>query len=683
MRMRPTQLMLLHLARDIEDEHLEELMISTGAPAGVMEKYRYDAIGYLVHLRRKSTLLEFLDCLKRAFSTIQLVTMRKTVERHEQECQEDDLTNNHTGEEFAPVCWDSKVTDEFNRTTFIMGRYIERKYIEIMKEVSPISDECKSRIKKFTDLCLKLKQCGCISEYNVDFLKQLLEELKLVQTLNMLVEYESNNPAPPPSNRAPRNQLRRQAGVERPGPSSSSGRYGTSNSLPDSFSSGGSSSASFHTARSDISDPGTSSGCGTPNSTGYFTAQSRASWCGSGNQRLLAKSLSLPASSLRSRYGEMLGIPPTDPTYPGGTTLTMSPSPTPFQFPVPPETPPPPHAPLLPQEPHPHHALHVQLPPQVSLAPMSSASGAGMGPSAPPEPILGQAAHHAPGDQVLGINVSSNVYDAQNVLSSYRGHQNNPGTSSSSQNSASQSASSLESFDSEARHQRPQSVQGNRQHTGSHGNAGYHGNGTQPPHFPGQGGSGEQSSCSYNRGGDNWQSPIPRHNTGTRHYVCPGLHQNEALPARQPSLGTSNNANSAERISACNGNSPLHPGSNDLGSSPNSSLRSSEIAGMESRSLGALTMSESGNLVLHPSNTSEHASGLLPSGFSASRLYPVLPVATGAANDKSRKRSLPTEDFFEVVKKIKVEDHVSPNNDSEEEEPFSTPPSTPPERAKS
>jgi len=680
--------MILRLARDVGDD-LKEVMVNTGAQSGVVEKFSYDAIGYFVYLRRKSpNLFSFLDSLKRAFSAIELETLRKIVEAHEGECQEDDMTNNCIGEECAPSCSDSEVMLEFSRITFQMGQCIESRYVEIMKAVSPISIDRRSSITKFTELCWKLKECGCISEYDVEFLKQLLQELNLVQPRNMLLEYEKSIPTqPPPGSHTPKNQLRRQARIDRPGPSSSSGHYGTSHSLPEHSSSEDGRSSGFYTPRSDFGDPpDVRSGRGTPNnstSTGYFTPQSNASWYRVGSQRL-AKSQSMPASRCFSRLREELGIPPTDPTYPGGMTPTMTPAAS--QKPLPPETPPPPHVP------HPHitsHVPHLHLAP----APVSSASGPrGIEPSAPSEHILGQAASQAPGSQVLGVNVSANTH-IQNISSAFRSCQNNPGSSLSPQNSASRNdLSSLQSFDSEGlEHLRPpQPVRGdNRQQASFHGNAGGHGNSTQLLHRPGQVQSGsELSSSSYNHGDENWQAPITRQNTGTRHYVCPSLHTNGTSSALQPSLRSGTNPGSAES-SSTKGDSRLQPGLNngeDSGgrprdSPPYSTLRSSEVAGIESRSLGGYTMSESGNLVVHPNSTSEDNSGLLPSGSSTSRLYPLLPTAAGAVSDVKRKRGLPPEVVMAAVKKIKVEDHVSPNTDLEEE--FTTPPSTPPERAKS
>ncbi len=356
-------------------------MSLTQAPPAVVEKYQSNAIGYFFYLIKKSrTLSEFRDSIKEVFRNSEMQTLKNIVVEIESECGEEDLQRKPV--EGRPMnCSDPQLESEFSLITFKMSDYISTEHISIMTAVSHINDSEKPKIVRFTDLCSKLKQCGCISETNVEYLKDLLSELRLDQSIRLLEEYENNIPPPPSNNQ--RTPLRRQGQVrERPGPSPNSGSLRSSHSNPE-YSCTGSGSSSYATPST------TSSGHATPpqgNELSPYAAN------------YLRKTMSLPGSVQLSRLREELRIP-HDPIYPGGYSVPATTAPPTSDQPIdqsPPTSavissmsdqhssaPPIPsqafgHNPLVPHITSPMGDQHVQAPP------IHSPHALGQQPSAPP-----------------------------------------------------------------------------------------------------------------------------------------------------------------------------------------------------------------------------------------------------------------------------------------------------------
>ena len=629
MRMRPTQRMLVQLARDIRDEELQLLMELTGAQARVKEKFKSNAIGYFMYLKGKHrSLLGFLDSLKNAFRTSELESLCRIVDQHEGDCREDDLTKNPC--ERLRRCTNHQQLREFKEITLKMDGYVVKKDVDIMTAVSPINEGMKSGIMSFIDLCSKMKDCGCISENSVEFLRELLIELRLAEPLSMLDEYENNIPTPsenPDILHRQQHTLHRQDHIrERPGPSPNSDRNSRSQSAPEDSLSNNTYNTSSSTA------------------SGYFTPQGDLQSLSRLSR--LRKAVSVPYPTRISRLREELGIP-HDSTYPGGMSVSPSPAAT---------------------------STFETAPRQVP--PVSSAWSMDSEPSAPPrdEEAVGQAnppvsdAQVIPSSHLAGIHNPASPSALRGPLDSRTGLSNscNPDRFNIEEQS------SQSTYDSNANFPAPKS----RENTGQL-------NLLVPNHTnPLERQPQEQchhnedlsSSSTYHCGGDQmFANPRTREHSGPSGVAYPSLHRFPAPQAPQPPVIRAN-------IRVGVGSNPGQHSNPSIGGTHgdrfnsllNSSLHSSAVAGLPSGSLGGSTLSESGNFVGHPSSYETH-SGILPSGGGS--IYPVLPSlnAEEGHNRMSRKRS--PLDFQRVEKRIKTED------ESEEEE-FGTPPESPVKKPK-
>lgn len=83
----------------------------------------------------------------------------------------------------------------FNKTLLGISDTITQVILEIMVAVSPIPDGKKESIQYGHNLFDEMKQCGCISENDSEFLRDLLEELKLVKAMGILDKYRKEFPA--------------------------------------------------------------------------------------------------------------------------------------------------------------------------------------------------------------------------------------------------------------------------------------------------------------------------------------------------------------------------------------------------------------------------------------------------------------------------------------------------------
>ena len=189
MKLAATQRILVRLACTMEPEQLQEFMSAGGAPPSVREKFSLSTIGYLLWLKEKySTVKTFLRYIEDAFSNLGFTTLIGIVREHLINCEEGDLTRIPKGE---PSSWSStKHSICLGRTLFAMKDYINSRHLTIMIAVSPIHKIVKENISTTLDLFEKMRECGCICENDVQYLKELLEELKLVKPLQLLLSYE-------------------------------------------------------------------------------------------------------------------------------------------------------------------------------------------------------------------------------------------------------------------------------------------------------------------------------------------------------------------------------------------------------------------------------------------------------------------------------------------------------------
>lgn len=84
--------------------------------------------------------------------------------------------------------------DCFNSTLLRISDSIPPPTLEIMVTVTPIPDSRKENVVQGHKLFNEMKQCGCISENDSEFLEDLMRELELVKSLEILEGYKQRFP---------------------------------------------------------------------------------------------------------------------------------------------------------------------------------------------------------------------------------------------------------------------------------------------------------------------------------------------------------------------------------------------------------------------------------------------------------------------------------------------------------
>ena len=90
-----------------------------------------------------------------------------------------------------PTCQQSTT---FNSTLFKISNEVTPDQVDVMVTVTPIPDATKEKVRSGHALFSAMKQCGCISENDTEFLEDLLREMKLVKALEVLEHYKRTFP---------------------------------------------------------------------------------------------------------------------------------------------------------------------------------------------------------------------------------------------------------------------------------------------------------------------------------------------------------------------------------------------------------------------------------------------------------------------------------------------------------
>lgn len=88
----------------------------------------------------------------------------------------------------------SRQKKTFNQYLIKISDSISPGNLEIMVVVTPIPESKKEGIREGHSLFTEMKQCGCISENDVEFLEELFVVLKMAKAMELLAEYKKEYP---------------------------------------------------------------------------------------------------------------------------------------------------------------------------------------------------------------------------------------------------------------------------------------------------------------------------------------------------------------------------------------------------------------------------------------------------------------------------------------------------------
>ena len=198
MKLTPTQRLLAGLAVKLNEDQLDVLKNLSTLPEGVKASIN-SSIKFLTVLRQHcGTVAEFVSKLNEmlgmagaAFSDLQ--AFGRSLYR---QCRENDLSTRsthfpmgmakHRPSQAQSIC--------FNSTLLRISENVTPDAVEIMVVVTPIPDASKERLRNGHNLFSKMKECGCISENDTEFLEDLMHEMKLIRALEVLEKYKVKHP---------------------------------------------------------------------------------------------------------------------------------------------------------------------------------------------------------------------------------------------------------------------------------------------------------------------------------------------------------------------------------------------------------------------------------------------------------------------------------------------------------
>ena len=181
----------------MKPRQLGKLLNLSTFPAGV-KGTASTPIKFITLLRQNcESVGEFIRTLREMLETqTSFIDLLKVVRVVGDECEDTDLDIH--GVEFPMGSVEHKPPPKqkttFNATLLKISDAITDEVLEIMVTLTPIPHSKKERITVGHSLFNEMKQYGCISENDTEFLVDLMVELKLVKCLEMLEEYKRHYP---------------------------------------------------------------------------------------------------------------------------------------------------------------------------------------------------------------------------------------------------------------------------------------------------------------------------------------------------------------------------------------------------------------------------------------------------------------------------------------------------------
>ena len=185
------------VALNVQPEQLDRLLVLSILPVGVKGAIQ-TPIKFLNVMRQKSgSVREFVRELENMLAVEECFIDLHTIVRSLcNNCADTDL--NMSATQFPNGLGHHNTSEQqnscFNKVLLRISDYIPSESLDIMVALTPIPESKKESIRQGYKLFHEMKQCGCISENDVEFLDELFEVLKLVKPIELLDKYKKQFP---------------------------------------------------------------------------------------------------------------------------------------------------------------------------------------------------------------------------------------------------------------------------------------------------------------------------------------------------------------------------------------------------------------------------------------------------------------------------------------------------------